>query len=198
MAKSSRVGFLGGTFDPIHHGHLQLALLAKETYSFDRILLCPAFVSPFKTQKMPHAAPHHRLAMLRLALEELEGFFICEEEIHRPVPSFTIETLCRLQTQDSYAKFHVILGEDQLEGFNRWKDFQEILRHFHPKVGSRFSKAGYETSLGLEGKDFFRIPNLEISSTYLRERLNRRLYCKHLMPPKVVDYILEHKLYLTH
>lgn len=198
MVKESRVGFLGGTFDPIHHGHLQLALLAKERYLFDKVLLCPAYVSPFKTQNMPHVAPHHRLAMLRLATQDLEGFFICEEEIHSPAPSFTIETLRRLQVQQPLTRFHVILGEDQLEGFARWKNFKEIIRNFSPKVGSRFSKAPFETSLGLDSKDFFSIPNLEISSTYLRERLDKRLYCKHLIPPKVVDYILEHKLYLTH
>lgn len=188
---------MGGTFDPIHHGHLQLALSAQEQFSFDKVLLCPAYVSPFKTSKMPHVTPFHRLAMLKIALEELPGFFVCEEEIHHHTPSFTIDTLRRLQQQSPEAELSIILGEDQLGDFSRWKDFQNIITMFAPKVGSRLGAIAPKKSLGLEDKDFFCMPNLEISSTFLRERLYKRLYCKHLMPPKVVDYILEHKLYLT-
>lgn len=198
MAKVKRVGFLGGTFDPIHFGHLQLALCAKEYFGFDTILFCPANLSPFKLHKQPIAAAQHRLAMVQLATQEIEGFLVYEQEVYRQGPSFTIETLNHLQAAEPLTSFHLILGEDQLEGFHRWKDVQEILTHFHPVVGSRFSKVFKETTLGLESKDFFCMNNLEISSTYLRHRLSNRLYCKHLMPPKVVDYILEHKLYLTH
>lgn len=198
MVKKERIGFLGGTFDPIHHGHLHLALAAKERFLFDKVLFCPAFVSPFKTQQHPQVSPHHRLAMLRLALDEFSDFVLCEEEIHSACVSYTIDTLRRLQQKHPHVDFHLILGEDQLRAFARWKDFQEIIDRFSPVVGSRLTQAPFQTSLELNSKDFFSMPNLEISSTYLRERLAKRLYCKHLMPPKVVDYILEHKLYLTH
>ena len=195
-----KIGFYGGSFDPIHHGHIQIALQALESSLIDEVLFCPAGVSPFKTHHAPKANGFHRMNMVTLAIEDIEGFTITDEEIKRPGPSYTIDSMLSLQKKNSNHEFYLILADDQLKGFSLWKEAQRLSKLFPLLIGSRLF-----SSFDQLPKDFFPVsenhcffgPKLEISSTYLRERLKKGLYCRHLTPPKVLDYIHRHGLYLT-
>ena len=170
------VGFLGGSFDPIHFGHLNLAISLKESAGLKKILICPAGNSPFK--KAPHVAAHHRLKMCQLAVEDLDGFVVIDDEIKRDGPSYTIDTIRGLNES-----VRLLLGDDQLESFDKWKESEELKRLAPPLIGSRFNKEGAN------------IPIIEISSTLVRERLKKGLPCLHLVPHKVLDYIFKNGLY---
>lgn len=162
-------GFLGGTFDPIHFGHLNLAITLKEAHGLDKILICPAWENPFKTGKKM-ASPEHRLAMCRLAIEGLKGFEVLDYEVKKGGPSYTIDTIQYLNRP-----LRLLLGDDQLAGFSKWKEAETLKKLAPPLVGSR------ET--------------MQISSTNIRERLERGLPCVHLVPYKVLDYIFKNDLY---
>lgn len=171
-------GFLGGTFDPIHFGHLNLAINLKEKAGLDKIIICPAWVSPFKEgQKM--ASPQHRLAMCRLAIEGLKGFEVLDYEIKKAGPSYTIDTIKYLNRP-----LRLLLGDDQLKDFSKWKEADLLKKLAPPLVGTRFQKEGETT-----------IPIMEISSTDIRQRLKAKEPCVHLVPHKVLDYIFKNDLY---
>lgn len=177
-----KIGLFGGSFDPIHFGHLNLAIEIFEHEKLDKILFCPAGQNPFK--KIPTTPAQHRLEMLKLALEGLPHFEILSWELEREGPSYTVDTLKMLSQE--YQNIFLILGQDSLNELPQWKDPDEIHRLATVLSGPRFcsenTKPGYRV--------------VEVSSTELRERLEKRLYCRHLMPKNVVDYIHAHHLYL--
>ncbi len=184
MVKKSdlKVGLFGGSFDPIHFGHINLAIEIFEREKLDKILFCPAGQNPFK--KAFTTPAHHRLEMLKLALEGLPQFEILPWELERDGPSYTVDTLKKLS--EHYQHIFLILGGDTFQEFPHWKDPDEIRRLATILSGPRSSKEASEKG--------YRV--LEVSSTELRERLEKRLYCCHLMPKNVVDYIHAHQLYL--
>ncbi len=168
-----KVGFFGGSFDPIHFGHIALALRLLEAHQLDEILFCPAFCSPFKLDRPPLAQAEHRLAMLKLALDHPK-FQICPLEIERGGPSYTIDTLRILKKEGTC--FRLLLSEEAALYLDRWKDSEELVRLSPPLIGPR---------------------ERDISSTDIRARLKKKLYCGHLIPAKALDYIYAHRLYST-
>lgn len=168
-----KIGFFGGTFDPIHFGHIELAIWALETQGLDEVLFCPTSLSPFKADHLPHASAHHRLAMVKLAIESIPKMRVSDYEIGNQGPSYTVDTIRHLLKVNP-ANYHLILGEDALKGIGKWKEPDELLSLAPPLVGARA---------------------LKISSTAVRERLKKRLYCGHLVPEKVLAYIYDNKLY---
>lgn len=193
------IGFFGGTFDPVHHGHIALALAMVE-HGLKEVWFCPAKRNPFKQTDAPEEV-EHRLNMLRLATERIPEFKVLDIEAKREGNSYTVDTLrtlVREQKNSSHPEeIRLILGGDLLKGFMDWKDAREILELAKPIVGGRCSKENYD-SIPKELKDqniFIDIPILEISSTQIRQRIKQNLYIEHLVPPKVVDYIKSHGLY---
>ena len=197
-----KVGFFGGTFDPIHFGHLNLMIELKERCHLDHILLCPAYISPTREHVPPIASPADRLKMLFLAIEGMKDVSITELELMRPPPSYTIETLELLKKKDRGSKqFYLLLAEDSASQMNQWKEGEKLLELASPLVGTRYS---YKKDLFSHLSDNMRfhiekgcisIPILEISSTRVRKRLKNNLCCVHLIPAKVLDYIYENRLY---
>ncbi len=171
-------GFLGGSFDPIHFGHLNLAISLKEAAGLEKVIICPAWVSPFKEGKKM-TSPEHRLNMCRLAFEDLEGFEVLDYEIKKGGPSYTIDTIKYLNRP-----LRLLLGDDQMEDFSRWKEADLLKKLAPPLIGSRHKKSGEPP-----------IPIMEISSTLIRDRLGKGLPCTHLVPHKVLDYIFKNDLY---
>ncbi len=178
------VGFFGGSFDPIHFGHLNLAIQMVERGGLDEILFCPARYSPFKASRPPIAAAEHRLAMIKLVLAPF--FRVTTIELDRPGPSYTVETLRSLS--NPHETYRLILSEESAKSFQSWKEPEEIILLAPPLVGSRFgaTKGPFQT---------LQTPLFDISSTEVRDRLKKKLYCEHLVPSIVLDYIKEFRLY---
>lgn len=199
-----KVGVYGGTFDPIHFGHLNLAIEIMEAHHLDEVWFCPAQISPHK-QKMTPTPVHHRLAMLELALCDIPNFKVLDIETKRQGPSFTIDTLRELiaiENQYSNQKeFYLILGDDSLPEFSRWHLPEEIIKLVPLLIGRRSSQC---QSLEFKGNPAIceAIRNgltptrlMEISGTEIRQRLQQGKYVGHLLPAKVMDYIYKHHLY---
>lgn len=178
-----KVGLYGGTFDPIHLGHLNLAVELMEKSLLDEVLFCPAYRSPLK--ESPIAAPKDRLAMVRLAIKGFKGFSVTDIEIGRGNVSYTIDTVRSLIS--SSIELYLLLGAEAALNFDKWKECDQILKLATPLVGNRVLA---DTSLKV-------IPTkvMEISSTEIRSRLAKGLPCGHLVPRAVLDYIHLNKLY---
>lgn len=200
--RKHRIGIYGGTFDPIHFGHLNLAFELMEKQSLNEVWFVPAQINPHKMESSPVSADH-RLAMLQLALEGIPQFHINQIECKRPAPSYTVETLrCILQEPGAENKdFFLLLGEDSIPGFCRWHEVHEIIERIPLLIGSRDGNWACEDSntdpriLHAIEKGMVKTKLMDISSTELRRRLNQNLYCGHLVPAKALAYLHEHRLY---
>jgi len=204
-----KIGLYGGSFDPIHVGHLNLATEIMEAHHLDEVWFCPTAINPHKTEQDPVSADH-RLNMIDLAIENEPRFKISEIEIQREGISYTIDTLNELseiqKSQDSEnpITFALILGEDSARNFHKWHKPEEIVERVSIYTGSRtdFKKnnAGepFQGSSNIKKaleKGLTKTRLLDISSKEIRERLLNKKYCYHLVPAKVMDYIIANHLY---
>lgn len=190
-----KIGYFGGTFDPIHFGHLNLALELLEQKQLDQVLFCPTSLSPHKTTMTPLASAAHRLKMVQLAVAPVKEFAVLETEVHKTGPAYTIDTICSLIKPNT--QLYLILGEDHLASLPQWKEVDELLKLAPPLVGGR---SGAIDNLpphlkGVIGKGLIQIPMFDISSTVIRQRLKQKQYCGHLIPAPVFEYIHNNQLY---
>lgn len=182
-----RIGIFGGSFDPIHHGHLILARAAREELGLDRILFIPANVSPHKTQTKP-ATAQDRLAMVQLAIEGEAGFESSDLELLRPPPSYTVETLRELAAQQPDDDFTLLIGADNVAKFDTWREPDEIRRLAPIAV---LDRANHDTP-----HDWPVVRRLvDISSTDIRARAAAGRSIRYLTPDAVCDYIAAQGLY---
>lgn len=193
-----KIGLLGGTFDPIHFGHIHLGISLQEAHSLDAVIVCPAFSSPLKTAH-PHDA-EHRLAMVKLAIEGLPTWEVFDWEIKRKAPSYTIDTvryLLNTRFNNKKDQLYLLIGEDLLPELSQWREVEQLLNLAKPLIGCRrFEKNTFKNPLAEKvamGITLTKV--LEISASEIRNRLKKRLYCEHFVPAKVLDYIKEHGLY---
>ena len=194
MLESSpkRVALFGGTFDPVHHGHLLLAQDALENLNLDLVVFIPAQINPHKMQSAPGALPQQRVEMLRIATREKERFAIDEIELSRPGPSFTVDTVEALKERWPDARFYWLLGEDNLAKLHTWHRFDH-LRHMVDFVC--FGRPSEETSPG-SGYAFPRLERrIDISSTEIRQRIARGQSIQYLVPESVRAFIESNALY---
>ena len=199
------IGLFGGTFNPIHFGHINLALELKEKKELDEVWFIPSHLSPFKVHE-PLLPSDHRLNMIELAIESIPDFKMCSEELTRPPPSYTIDTVKALIHEHSDCAFSLLCSQDTLLRFPEWKDPLELIRLVPIWIGSR-NYAELTAHLPTWGiseeissalrKGLVLTRQLEISSTDIRDRLQKKLYCGHLLPAKVLDYIYAHQLYFN-
>ena len=182
-----RIGILGGSFDPIHHGHLILARAAKEELGLDRIVFIPADMSPHKTETKAATATH-RMEMVRLAIEGEEGFEASDIELKRPAPSYTVDTLRELRHSHPDDEFVLLIGADNVAKFDTWREPDEIRRLAQIAVLDRANHSaphGWPVVRRL----------VDISSTDIRGRVAAGLSIRYLTPQRVCDYIASHSLY---
>lgn len=190
-----KIGFFGGSFDPLHFGHLNLAISLAEAHHLDEVLFCPVNRSPFK-ERDPIASAKHRLAMTLLGIQDIPRFRVCELEVERGGISYTVDTLRALN--EERGQLYLLLSEESIESFHRWKEAEEIVRLAKPLIGSR-SQAAQKIPQSPLQKILFAgltpMPILEISSTEVRRRIKNNLTCSHLAPAIILDYIKRHRLY---
>ncbi len=192
-----KVGLFGGSFDPIHRGHVALAKAAVKRLKLDRVYFILARQSPLK-EKSSTSIPH-RLMMLRLALRPEKRFFPAAWELNRRGPSYTIDTIRDYKNRHPKDEIHWIMGSDSLKEFYCWKKPHQILTLAQLVVGRR---PGAMKSFGPEilNFDIGRITLLkgtfpDISSTQIRRSLSKRGKAGSMIPPAVRRYILKNKLY---
>ena len=182
-----RIGIFGGSFDPIHHGHLILARAAREELGLDRILFIPANMSPHKTDNKP-ASAEDRLAMIQLAIAGEDGFEVSDLELHRPPPSYTVDTLRELKSSHPHDEFVLLIGADNVAKFETWYEPDEIRRRAQIVV---LDRARHQTS-----HDWPVVRRLvDLSSTNLRARVSAGRSIRYLTPDAVCDYIRAKGLY---
>lgn len=194
----SRLGIIGGTFDPIHYGHLAIAEEARRRYALDAVLFMPAGRPPHKLHEQAEA--EHRYAMTLLATADNPYFFVSRLELDRKGPSYTVETLHELHVQYPQAALHFIIGADMALTFAAWRDPQGILAQAHVIAAHR---AGYAperlealTKHPLTAAiSIMPAPGVDVSSTDLRDRARRGEELRYLVPDAVVAYLAKHRLY---
>lgn len=201
-----RIGFYGGSFDPVHFGHLNLAIELMEAHQLDEVLFCPARVSPHKLATLP-TATEHRIKMLELAIEDIFQFRVITNESVRNGPSYTVDTLQQLidnglEGSEPYQLF-LMLGSDALSNLLRWHQVERIVAMVPILIGNRSEKmdlahlVAYSEIYQAILKGITPTRRIEISSTEIRDRIRNGLYCGHLLPAKVIDYIYQNRLYYT-
>jgi len=183
-----RLGVFGGTFDPVHVGHLAIARSALEAVPLDRILFVLARRSPLK-DRGPFASEADRLAMLETAIADEPRFSLSRAELEREGPSYTVETLERLAGED---ELFLILGSDALADFPRWKDPERIARLATLLVADR---PGAPVPAADAPVRMFDAPRLDISSRELRARVARGRSLRYLVPEAAWRHIEARGLY---
>lgn len=213
-----KTGILGGTFNPIHLAHLEIAAEVQQACQLDKVLFIPTADPPHK-QIAGETSFQHRLAMIEAALHDYPYFQSCDLEIQRSGKSFSVDTLAILRQTNPQEEFYFIIGLDSYRDIASWKDFARLFSLCHLVVTTR---PGVKINHHLEPlpvamhKDFCYAKDpgtlrnksgnllifleetcMDISSTQVRERLIKGQSIRHLVPAAVADYIDEHKLYHT-
>ena len=202
---TKRIGIFGGSFDPIHLGHLLTAEQFRDELSLDLVKFIPAKISPFKLNYTP-TADKHRLEMLKLALGAHTNFEVDPIEIQRGGVSYTIDTVEQLQSNVPDATWFLLIGADSLKDFKKWKSPEKLLRCVQLVVARRGGcpEPDWKELDGLAPEDTLQtirkirldIPVVEISSSAIRRRIEARRSIRYLLPSPVEVYIQEHQLYL--
>ncbi len=196
-----RVGVFGGTFDPLHYGHLAAARGAMHLTGLDQVVFVPAGQNPLKTG--PPTAPEHRLAMLQAGLAGAPGFSVSTVDLTRPGPYYTLETLELLAEQHPAWELHFVCGLDALLEVERWWEYRRLLAA-HPflvvtRPGS--SLTDWERLRSRLGPDLTRrvqilpIPGVAVAARDLRELASQGYPLTYLVPAAVEQYMENARLY---
>ena len=196
-----RIGILGGTFDPIHNGHLLAAAQARAAQQLDRVLFIPANRSPLKPAAW--AATPHRVAMVRLAIEDCPASCLSTIDVERPPPSYAIDTVAALQRAAPNDSFVFLIGTDQLADLPQWRAPEQLLRMVpivaltRPGAAHAFEAALGQLSPAARARiSIQEITAVHISASAIRTRVAAGLALCDLTPAPVVAYIARHKLYM--
>jgi nicotinate-nucleotide adenylyltransferase len=190
-----RIGFLGGTFDPIHLGHLILAQQLVEQFQLKKVLFIPSAAPPHKDD-IKVSPTHHRFEMTRAAVEDNRLFEISDIELKREGKSYTIDTITELKKLHPDSDLYFLAGSDVLTEFDTWKDPERIFEQVKVALGTR---PGYD-KVDMDNKFFSKtimveINGLHVSSTQVRHRVKEGKSIKYLVPLKVEEYIKAKGLY---
>ncbi len=200
MVGVGRIGVLGGTFDPIHYGHLAAAEEARAKLSLREVIFVVAGVPPHKLDE--EITPvEDRYAMVELAIASNPHFSLSRIDIDRPGPSYTVDTIALLR-QKYTEEIYFIMGMDSLMEIDTWHEPQRLIRLCRLVAVER---PGYEPDLerleetipGITARtEIIDMPEMEISSTDLQRRVHQGLPIKYQVPPEVEEYIYKHRLYV--
>ena len=188
-----RTGIFGGSFNPVHNGHVTLAARLLKAARLDEVWLMVTPQNPWKRQE-ELLDDDTRLALARMAVEDVPGLVASDYEMHLPKPSYTWTTLQALSHDYPDRLFTLLIGGDNWERFNEWYEHDKILTNYdiaiYPRRGSTVSREGLPPGIRL-----LRTPLIDISSTEIRGRIAQGLPIDHLVPPKVARAISRLGLY---
>ncbi|HAB93661.1 MAG TPA: nicotinate-nucleotide adenylyltransferase [Lachnospiraceae bacterium] len=200
-----RIGILGGTFDPIHYGHLIIAEQARDQYALDKVLLIPSGHSYFKDNRRQKVQPPQiRLEMTRIAAEGYAPFEVSDLEVLRPGNTYSFETLEALADRNPDAELFFIVGADTICSMDTWKEPGRLFDACTVLAAMRKDQVdpdSFRNSVrALEEKygaviRTVEIPNIGISSTDIRERVGRKKSIHYLVPDPLERYIIENGIY---
>jgi len=188
-----KVGLFFGSFNPIHVGHLVLANYMLEFTDMERIWFVVSPQNPLK-QKKTLLSDIQRLQLVRLAIGDNTKMKASNVEFKLPQPSYTVNTLAHLTEQFPDHQFSLIMGEDNLQSFKKWKNYEFILEHYSIYVYPRPGADGGELK-NHPAVHFTEAPLMEISSTFLREAIRNKKDVRYYFPPAVWDYVKEMHFY---
>ena len=188
-----RLGILGGTFDPVHCGHLLLARYVLEALDLDRVLFVPAAEPPHKSE-IP-TPPEHRWRMVRAAVEGHDRLEASDLELRRPGVSYTVDTLRRLRDEGPDDERFLIIGADNVPELESWHDPEGILALATVIAGSRVEAEALPDGAFSDRVERVDTPVFDISSTEIRRRVRAGLPVRCLVPDAVDRYIADHGLY---
>lgn len=199
--KDNTIAIMGGSFNPFHKGHLELAIQAHIQYGLEHILVMPSYnpVSYKDTSEMAEAK--HRCNMIKAAIEPYPYMELSMLEIERGGRTYTADTLKELKNIYDYIYF--IIGADSLMALDRWYDAAYVLSNCHFLAANRNGLQQEELDQRAEylckeygaSIDFLKIPDLPYSSSVIRDRIEAGLPVDTMVPPEVNRYIIQHKLY---
>lgn len=199
--RARKIGILGGTFNPVHLGHLALARAARQRFRLDEVWFIPCARPPHKT--VPDlASDRDRMAMLRAALRDEPSFKVRDIELRRKGVSYSIKTVRAFKRRYPHDRFYFIIGADMLSGLHEWRNIHELLglcrfvtmQRPGARQRSRAIRLGSPWRAKLKA-GFFRGPLLNISSSDIRERARRGLSIRDLVPEAVARYIEQKAVY---
>ncbi|HPU64014.1 MAG TPA: nicotinate-nucleotide adenylyltransferase [Mobilitalea sp.] len=197
-----KVGIMGGTFNPIHNGHLFLAEHAYDQADLDFVLFMPTLNPPHKAD-IDVLSIEHRLNMVKLAIKDNPNFVLSELELNRPGLTYTSDTLKILKEKEPDTEYYFIVGADSLMMMTQWKDPQMVFKLSTVVAGGR---ENYSMEQLRQQADYLEktyngkiilldMPYIEISSEIIRERVAENKSIRYYVPDEVLDYIKRHNLY---
>lgn len=189
-----KIGLFFGTFNPIHIGHLAIANHIAEHSNLNEIWLVVTPHNPFK-KKTSLLDNYHRLEMVYLAIEGYDKLKPSDIEFRLPQPNYTTHTLAYLQEKHPNYEFALIMGEDNLNSFHKWKNYQAILEHHQIYVYPRLTSNLEQSMVPETNIHRIKAPIMEISATFIREEIKNGKNIKPLLPSKVWNYIDEMNFY---
>lgn len=197
-----RVGIFGGTFDPIHYGHLVAAEEARSILKLDKILIVPAGQPPHKTAH-PITPPDHRVAMVQLAIASNPAFVLSRVDLDRPGPHYSVDMVTRLRRELGPGDVFLIVGMDSLMDLPGWHEAERLMGLCYivgvNRPGYTYDLTPLEKAVpGISAHiQVLEAPQLEIASHELQDRVRRGLPIKYQLPDAVEEYIHRHKLYAS-
>lgn len=182
-----------GSFNPIHVGHLVIANTMLQQEGIDEVWLVVSPQNPLK-ERASLLADHHRLQMVRRAIEDNYSLHACDIEMHLPLPSYTVVTLAALGEKYPDREFRLIMGSDNLAGLHRWRNYEYILQHYHiyvyPRPGSEDCPLRDHPNVTMTD-----VPMMDISSSYIRRRIAEGKDVRYLLTEPVYKYLTEMHFY---
>ena len=187
------IGLLGGSFNPVHIGHMMLASYLQQYAGFDEVWLMLSPLNPLKVNSTELIPDVYRLKMLDMALGDTKGLRVNDIELSMPRPSYTINTLRYLSKRYPQHSFKVIIGADNWKIFQQWKDAEDILSDYGVVV---YPRPGYPMGTVYDDRvDVINAPVADISSTFIRKGIARGKDMTYFLPSGVYEYIKTNRLY---
>lgn len=187
------IGILGGSFNPVHIGHLMLASFLVQWGYVDKVWLTLSPRSPLKIDSNELIPDVKRLAMLNIAIKGAPDIDVSDIELTLPTPSFTINTLEALAAANPSKRFKLIIGSDNWAIFDKWRSGQRILDDFGVIV---YPRPGYPVEKHADGMELVNAPTVNLSSTFIRKAIAKGRNVDYFLPAGVYKYIVNHKLYI--